>query len=205
MHCSGKRVRTSLIPAAVGALVVGIVGLAGCGSSSPSSSSTAHSTPSSGTAAATASTTRAAGGASDTAAGGTSNTMPGGASDTAAIEKAYEVFFAPNAGNASMDHLQNGEQFQAVLNQQGQSESSLAASASAHVSKVTLISPTVAKVIFTIEVGGKPMLQNQPGYAVKQDGTWKVSDYTFCGLLHLEMGSKVPSVCDSAVATHAPS
>jgi len=33
---------------------------------------------------------------------------------------------------------------------------------------------------------------------VYQNGTWKVGDASFCGLLTLENGGKAPSVCSSA-------
>ena len=37
---------------------------------------------------------------------------------------------------------------------------------------------------------GVPILQNSAGLSVKQDGTWKVSQQTFCGLLALGGGPK---------------
>jgi hypothetical protein len=63
---------------------------------------------------------------------------------------------------------------------------------------VTLVSPTQAKVIYSIFVGGTPALPNQSGVAVLQNGTWKVGDQSFCGLLTVENGgktSKLPPAC----------
>jgi hypothetical protein len=79
-----------------------------------------------------------------------------------------------------------------------QSGSSLASSASATVSSVTVTSPTQAKVIYSVLVGGTPALKDQPGVAVLQSGIWKVGDQSFCALLTLENNGKAPSVCSSA-------
>jgi len=38
-------------------------------------------------------------------------------------------------------------------------------------------------------------LKGQKGTAVYQDGTWKVSKTSFCGLAALENGGKAPAVC----------
>ena len=69
------------------------------------------------------------------------------------------------------------------------------------MSKVTLVSPTQAKVIYSILVGGTPALSNQTGVAVYQDGVWKVGVASFCGLLTVENGGKtsnLPAACRSA-------
>ena len=47
-------------------------------------------------------------------------------------------------------------------------------------------------------LGTTPALTNRSGVAVYQNGTWKVGDASFCGLLALENGGKPPSVCSSA-------
>ncbi len=61
-----------------------------------------------------------------------------------------------------------------------------------------ITSPTQAKVTYNVLLGTTPALTNQSGVAVYQDGTWKVGDASFCGLLALENGGKAPSVCGSA-------
>ena len=74
----------------------------------------------------------------------------------------------------------------------------MASSASATVTKVTVTSPAQATVTYTVLLGTTPALTNQSGVAVYQNGTWKVGDASFCGLLALENGGKAPSVCSSA-------
>jgi hypothetical protein len=95
--------------------------------------------------------------------------------------------------------LQNGSQFESVI--KAQAGSALASSATSKVAKVTVVSPTQAKVIYTIYVGGSPALANQAGVAVLQNGVWKVGDASFCGLLTVENGGKtsgLPAACSSA-------
>jgi len=60
---------------------------------------------------------------------------------------------------------------------------------------VKITSPTGATVDYTILVSGSPVLKGQKGTAVYQDGTWKVSKTSFCGLAALENGGKAPAVC----------
>lgn len=82
-----------------------------------------------------------------------------------------------------------------------QAGSGLAGSASAKVTKVTVTSPTQAKVTYDILVGGQPALSGKSGVAVKQDGTWKVGVASFCGLLTLENAGKtagLPGPCKTA-------
>ena len=78
---------------------------------------------------------------------------------------------------------------------------SLASGIGAKVTKVTMVSPSQAKVTYSILIGGQPALSNQSGVAVYQDGTWKVGLASFCGLLALENGGKtsgLPAACKSA-------
>jgi hypothetical protein len=82
----------------------------------------------------------------------------------------------------------------AALNSQG-------AAASAKVIKVMVTSSFQAAVTYDILLSGTPVLINQKGTAVYQDGTWKVGDASFCGLLTLEAGGKtssLPAACKSA-------
>ncbi len=51
---------------------------------------------------------------------------------------------------------------------------------------------------YSILVSGTPALTNQAGVAVYQDGTWKVGDASFCGLLTIENGgntASLPAAC----------
>jgi hypothetical protein len=53
-------------------------------------------------------------------------------------------------------------------------------------------SPTSATVNYQVLLSGKVALPNSVGTAVFEDGVWKVSDVTLCGLLGLMGGAKVP-------------
>lgn len=90
--------------------------------------------------------------------------------------------------------LENGDQFAQVI--QGMSQSATAQQTSATISNVKLgNSATTASVTYTIELNGKPVLNNQQGTAVLQNGTWKVSDAAFCQLLQLS--GTAPPNCPS--------
>jgi hypothetical protein len=92
--------------------------------------------------------------------------------------------------------VQNGQQFAATLKSMASSAQSEAAGAS--VQKVTLTSATQATVGYTILISGAAMLAGQKGIAVLQDGTWKVSTASFCGLLMLQSGGKAVAGCPSS-------
>lgn len=122
---------------------------------------------------------------------------PPSVSASALITTNWETFFNGKTGAAKrIALLQNGQTFTAVI--QAQSSSSLAKSASAKVLKVAVTSPTQATVTYNVLLSGTTALSNQTGTAVYQNGTWKVGDVSFCGLLALEGGGKAPSVCSSA-------
>jgi hypothetical protein len=172
-----------LAPAACGAVGMAV---AACGSSgSPASSPS--SPPSSSIGPATASAT------ASTSAGGSA----GSSAEQAAIEANWAAFFSASTPVAKrITLLQNGQVFATVI--KTQASSALASSATSKVSKVTIESPTQAKVIYSILVGGQPALSNQTGVAVKQDGVWKVGDASFCGLLTVENSGKtsgLPAAC----------
>ncbi len=64
-----------------------------------------------------------------------------------------------------------------------------------------MVSPSQAKVTYSILLGGQPVLSGRTGVAVKQDGTWKVGVASFCGLLTVENNGKtsgLPAACSSA-------
>jgi hypothetical protein len=120
----------------------------------------------------------------------------GSASATAQITANWEAFFNGKTPAAQkIQLLQNGQTFASIIN--AQAGSSLATSAGAKVSSVTLTSSTQAKVIYDITLSGSTALSNQTGVAVYQDGAWKVGDASFCDLLGLENGGTPPSVCKS--------
>ena len=178
MRSPRVRYRFFLVPALS---VMAAAAVTACSSSS--SPSPAASASTSAAAPASASPPASAGGSSSAA--------------TAQIKANWEAFFSPKTPAAKrISLLQNGQMFASVIN--AQSGSGLASSASATVSSVTVTSPTQAKVIYSVLLGGTPALKNQPGVAVLQNGTWKVGDQSFCALLTLENNGKAPSVCSSA-------
>jgi hypothetical protein len=169
--------RIIVVPALSLALAVTV---AACSSSSSSSSSAPASTP------ATTSSPMA-----------TSTSSMSSSADAAAIKSNWEAFFSSTTPTATrISLLQNGQAYASII--KAQSGSSLARSASAKVTAVSVTSPTQATVTYTIVVSGTPALSNQSGVAVYQDGKWKVGDASFCTLLGLENGGKAPAVCSSA-------
>ena len=166
----------------VGALAAG---LAACSSGSNSSSSGASSSPSS------------APSSSAPASSASPASSSGAASTIAANWAAFFNAKTPVAKRVSL--LQDGQTFQSII--KSQAGSGLAASATAKVTKVTMVSSTQAKVTYSILIGGQSALANQAGVAVLQDGTWKVGLASFCGLLAVENGGKtsgLPAACKSA-------
>ncbi len=156
-------------------------GIAACGSSGPStgaSSSPSSSAPAPSSAAAT----------------------PSASGPEATIAANWVTFFdakTPVAKRLAL--LQDGQALASVI--RSQAGGGLAAQATAKVTKVTMVSPTKAKVSYTILISGSPALSGQTGVAVLQNGTWKVGLASFCGLLTLENGGKtsgLPAVCQNA-------
>ncbi len=168
-----------LVPAAGAAVGLAV---AACGSSG-SSASKPSSPPSSSTASA--------------ASPATPSTSAGGAAAQSEIEANWAAFFSAGTPVAKrVTLLENGQVFEAVI--KAQAGSALASSATSKVTKVTIESPTQAKVTYSILVGGQPALSNQAGVAVQQDGVWKVGDASFCGLLTVENNGKtsgLPAAC----------
>jgi hypothetical protein len=120
-----------------------------------------------------------------------------GSSAEKAIAANWTAFFSPKTPvSKRVSLLQNGSTFASVI--QAQASSSLASEASASVQKVTVTSPSQATVDYTILLAGTPVLKNQKGVAVYQDGTWKVGVASFCGLLTLENSGKPLAVCKAA-------
>jgi hypothetical protein len=156
----------------------GIVACGGSGSSAPSSS------PSSSAAA-------------QPSASSTSSSI---AADQKTIAANWVAFFNPKTPVAQrVALLQDGSEFASII--RSQAGGGLAASATAKVTKVTVITSSQAAVTYTILLDGQPALSNQKGTAVYQDGGWKVGVTSFCGLLSLENGGKtssLPAACKSA-------
>ena len=97
--------------------------------------------------------------------------------------------------------VQDGSQVAAFVQAQAKTSFGQAATGStATVSAVTITSPSQATVHWDLLLLGTPLLKNQVGTAVYQDGIWKVAIASFCGLAYLEYpkGSpKLPAACRS--------
>ena len=142
-----------------------------------------------------------AGGSTTTTTAPTTPAPSADAGTVAAIKNAYAKFFAPDTPEqVSLGLLQNGAAFKATIEKQGQGN--YAQKSSAKVSTVSLASPDVAKVVYTIYVGNQPMLADQPGYAVRENGTWQVAEHTFCQLLTLE--NSAPAECQTPAGMNPP-
>ena len=185
-----RRHRAALIPVCL----LAILTLAACGGSSKSGQNTASST--------TPATSSPATAAASTTTSGPAST-PGGAAtlqgEAAAVAKAWETFFDGTTDAAQKTAvLQNGDQFQQLI--QAQAGSQIAQSVKAQVSDVQ-VSGDTATVSYSISIGGQQALGGQKGQAVKTNGKWQVSDASFCQLLALESGgdtSKLPPACGAS-------
>jgi hypothetical protein len=120
-----------------------------------------------------------------------------GSAAVAAIKKNWATFFnAKTPTSRRLALLQDGNKLVKVI--KAQSGSSLAASASAKVSHVTLTGTNQASVTYSIYVAGQNALPNQQGVAVYQNGVWKVGLVSFCALLKIEnlgKSSGLPAAC----------
>ncbi len=177
--------RFYLVPA-LGLVLVTAMAACSSGSSS-SSSSAAASTPASTSASATTSATPAASGGSSSA--------------VAEITTNWNAFFNPSTPNSKrVQLLQNGSEFTAAIS--AFASSPLAAAVTSKVDSVTLSSATAAKVKYDLSAMGTTVATGASGTSVLQDGTWKVGDEVFCGLLTEAKSAgitvPVPSACSSA-------
>jgi hypothetical protein len=120
----------------------------------------------------------------------TTTTVASQTSAESSVSTNWKAFFSgQTSATQKIALLQNGSAFATIIS--GQSSSGLGQSVRATVSKVS-ISGQSATVRYSISLGGQPALANQSGEAIDQNGTWKVSDASFCVLLGLE-GTKSPS------------
>ncbi len=167
---------------AVGVCVAAVLALAACGGSKHKSGSVNT----------TASAAPTGGGAAS----------PADAPTTAAVTTTFVTLFNGTLPVATrLPLLQNSETFATAL--ASQASSPILGTTSATVSAVTLASPKVAHVTYTLSVSGTPLLQNQTGIAVQVDGGWKVSAATFCALL--SVAGQAPAACQQASVTALPS
>ncbi|MFJ9579908.1 hypothetical protein ACIRQF_26425 [Streptomyces sp. NPDC101191] len=108
----------------------------------------------------------------------------------AQIARNWKAFFDPKTPAAErVKLLENGDQLASVLAAFAGDKN--AALTSAQVKGIAFTSPTNANVTYDLLVGGNPALPGAKGTSVLQDGTWKVSVTTLCGLVQLS-GATVP-------------
>jgi hypothetical protein len=188
MRCNPIARRVYLAPA-IGLVL--IAAMSACSSGSSSSSSSAAPASSAAAPASSAASTAASAAAS----GGSS------ADAVTEITNNWETFFnsaTPNSKRVQL--LQNGSQFSASIS--AFASSPLAAAVSSKVDSVRLDSATKATVKYDLSAAGSTVATGATGSSVLQDGTWKVGDDVFCGLLTqakaFGMNVPVPSACSSA-------
>jgi hypothetical protein len=133
------------------------------------------------------------------------SSRPGGSAappaTRAAISKAYAALFGTKSTlTQSVESLQNGQAFRSVI--VAESKKPAAQGSDAKVTAVSLRSSDVAKVTFTVYSQGKPALPNASGFAVRQNGKWKVAAKTFCNLLALQ--ASAPKPCSNPKITALP-
>lgn len=111
----------------------------------------------------------------------------------AAIKTNWAAFFSKSTPLAKkLDYLQRGSTMQAAVEQFGKDPRT--SQASAKITGVFVTSPSAATVNYQVLLAGRVALPSAVGTAVYEDGAWKVSDTTFCGLLALAGGPK-PAGC----------
>lgn len=177
-HAPQKRLVAVAMP-----VVIGLT-LTACSSNSSSPNNHTSAPPSTSSAPSSPSTTPAA-------------EPTSGAAAIAAIKTNWVAFFTASTPSARrIQLLQDGQLFAAAI--KALASSPFASTSSASVSKVSLTNASQAAVTYDVLVSGAPILKNQPGVAVYQDGLWKVGFKSFCALLILENAGKtsgLPSVC----------
>jgi hypothetical protein len=166
-----------------------IAALAACSSGSSSSSSSA------------APASSAAAPASSAASTAASAASGGSAAAVTEITNNWETFFNSSTPNSKrVQLLQNGSQFSGSIS--AFASSPLAAAVTSKVDSVTLDSATKATVKYDLSAAGATVATGATGSSVLQDGTWKVGDDVFCGLLTqakaFGLNVPVPSACSSA-------
>jgi hypothetical protein len=172
-----------------GALVLAAA-LAACSSSSPKASDS-QTTTSAAAATSTASSTPTA----------SITPGPADAATKAAVTKAYETFFDYHTpASAAGALLQDGAAFKPEL--ATNAKLAVQQKVTVKLDTVSMVSPNTAKVTFDLLLAGKAALKGTSGFAVRENGTWKVAGQTFCALLGLN--GSTPPVCTNPAAISLP-
>jgi len=125
-------------------------------------------------------------------------TASGSASAVSEITTDWNTFFNSATSNAKrVQLLQNGSEFASAI--KAFATSPLASAVTSKVDSVKLTSSTEATVKYDLSALGTSVAKGASGTSVLQDGTWKVGDTVFCGLLSEAKAAgltiPVPSVC----------
>jgi hypothetical protein len=114
------------------------------------------------------------------------------------LEHVLRLLHPPNSKRVQL--LQNGSEFSSSVI--AFSSSPLASAVTSKVDSVTVTSATQAKVKYDLSAMGTTVAKGASGTSVLQDGTWKVGDGVFCGLLSEAKSAgltiPVPAACSSA-------
>jgi hypothetical protein len=177
-------VRRIYLAPALGLVLV--TAMSACSSSASSSSSTP------GASASAVTSTAASASASPAV------TASGSSSAVSAITANWNTFFNTATSTSKREQLlQDGSDFAAAL--KDFAASPLASAVTSKVDSVKLTSSTEATVKYDLSALGTSVAKGASGTSVLQDGTWKVGDSVFCGLLSEAKGAglsiPVPSVC----------
>src|SRR6201996_1710258 len=167
--------------------LVFVTAVSACSSSSSSSSSSSITAPSLTASAPSASSSPAASG--------------GSASAVSEITTNWNKFFSSSTPNSErVQLLENGSEFSSAIS--AFASSPLAAAVTSKVDSVSLSSATQAKVKYDLSAMGTTVASGASGTAVLQNGTWKVGDDVFCGLLTEAKSAGItipgPSACSSS-------
>jgi len=123
-----------------------------------------------------------------------------GAAAVAAITANWKTVFNGKAPiPARLALAQDGPQLASFIEAEAKTSLGQTATGStATISLVTITSASQATVHYEVLLLGTPLLKNQTGVAVYQDGIWKVGVATICGLAVLAFSAKssqLPAVC----------
>ncbi|MGW0365622.1 hypothetical protein [Streptomyces sp. NPDC002990] len=109
----------------------------------------------------------------------------------AEVQKNWTAFFDPGSSvDQKAGVLENGDTLKPLLNAFAADPN--ASKSSAKVTGVAFTSPREAQVTYDLLVGETPALPGSKGTAVLQDGVWKVSAKTLCGLVKISGNTAVP-------------
>ncbi|MFJ8015318.1 hypothetical protein [Streptomyces sp. NPDC096339] len=109
----------------------------------------------------------------------------------AQIEKNWVLFFDPKSSTAEKAAvLEHGDFLEPLL--AGLEHLPNADKTSAKVKNIAFTSPTQATVTYDLLVSGSPALADSKGISVLDDGVWKVSLKSLCGLIGLS-GEPAPA------------